>query len=218
MRFSKYSNVHSYKHVNLAGFAFDWFEHLTSKGVLCFSANRPPVRRVDLTKDASNRPVQIVSIRSHLLPPINANCVLFSSADRLPVRRIDFKNSYSFCSFMKCVLIFKWLFSGHNTYTDILHSTVKYVRSWLSLHWQGRINLKVLGIYDLHTKLYGLALSRNNFRKLETQSFVRFQRYLFRFQKLIPSPKVTKLDWYQEISIPDSSYFLRLIQCRLFVC
>ena len=74
-------------------------KHLTSKGVLCFSANRPPVRRVDLTKDASNRPVQIVSIRSHLLPPINANCVLFSSADRLPVRRIDFKNSYSFCSF-----------------------------------------------------------------------------------------------------------------------
>lgn len=173
-----------------------------------FSANRPPVRRVDLTKDASNRPMQIVSIRSHLLPQLTQ--IAFCS-----LLRIDFRWDGStlrtrtvFAVFEMCPYL-QMIISGHNTYTDILHSTVKYVRSWLSLHWQGRINLKVLGIYDLHTKLYGLALSRNNFRKLETQSFVRFQRYLFRFQKLIPSPKVTKLDWYQEISIPDSSYFLR---------
>ena len=59
-------------------------EHLTSKGVLCFSANRPPVRRVDLTKDASNRPVQIVSIRSHLLPPLTQ--IAFCS-----LLRIDFR-------------------------------------------------------------------------------------------------------------------------------
>ena len=48
------------------------YSNLTLKYVLSSFANRPPERRIDFTNDESCRPVQIVSIRQHLIPLFNA--------------------------------------------------------------------------------------------------------------------------------------------------